>query len=197
MIVPATLTRDLSRFDCCDFTDIPKWVIMRNETGLQVQLFWEAKKPIDNEKTSVSKNSITQKRSKRKRSPQKIVQSSYELSPSRNTPDNDDSPENTNDLSSDLLTQLNKWQNDINDPANNDIQRQLGSLINCKYFSSIWKYCTNVIAVDRSPTLEHNRARSRRSPAPRFYPLTDPVVKFLQETLIEDAQGRVACSDLR
>jgi len=102
-----------------------------------------------------------------------------------------------NDLSSDLLTQLNKWQNDINDPANNDIQRQLGSLINCKYFSSIWKYCTNVFAVDRSPTLEHNRARSRRSPAPRFYPLTDPVVKFLQETLIEDAQGRVACSDLR
>lgn len=102
-----------------------------------------------------------------------------------------------NDLSSDLLTQLNKWQNDINDPANNDIQRQLGSLINCKYFSSICKYCTNVFAVDRSPTLEHNRARSRRSPAPRFYPLTDPVVKFLQETLIEDAQGRVACSDLR
>ena len=83
MIVPATLTRDLSRFDCCDFTDIPKWVIMRNETGLQVQLFWEAKKPIDSQKDSVPKNSITQKRSKRKRSPQKIVQSSYDLSPSR------------------------------------------------------------------------------------------------------------------
>ena len=83
MIVPATLTRDLSRFDCCDFTDIPKWVIMRNETGLQVQLFWEAKKPIDNEKISAPKSSITQKRSKRKRSPQKIVQSAYELSPSR------------------------------------------------------------------------------------------------------------------
>lgn len=81
MIVPATLTRDLSRFDCCDFTDIPKWVIMRNETGLQVQLFWEAKKPIDNEKISAPK--ITQKRSKRKRSPQKIDQSAYELSPSR------------------------------------------------------------------------------------------------------------------
>ena len=56
---------------------------MRNETGLQVQLFWEAKKPIDNEKISAPKSSITQKRSKRKRSPQKIVQSAYELSPSR------------------------------------------------------------------------------------------------------------------
>ena len=40
-------------------------------------------------------------------------------------------------------------------------------------------------------------SRSRRSPAPRFYPLTDPVVKFLQETLKENPQGRVACSDLR
>jgi len=180
MIVPATLTRDLGRFDCCDFAEMPKWVIMRNETGLQVQLFWEAKKPVDNEKNSITKKLTTQKRSKRKRSPQKIVQSSYEMSPSRNPPDNDESPDNMNDLSPDLLTQLNKWQNDNNDPISNDIQRQLGSLIN----------------LDRSPTLETNRARSRRSPAPRFYPLTDPVVKFLQETLVEDAQGRVACSDL-
>ena len=81
MIVPATLTRDLSRFDCCDFTEIPKWVIMRNETGLQVQLFWEAKKPL--EKNSTTKSSTPPKRSKRKRSPQKIVQSPCELSPSR------------------------------------------------------------------------------------------------------------------
>jgi hypothetical protein len=83
MIVPATLTRDLGRFDCCDFAEMPKWVIMRNETGLQVQLFWEAKKPVDNEKNSITKKLTTQKRSKRKRSPQKIVQSSYEMSPSR------------------------------------------------------------------------------------------------------------------
>ena len=27
--------------------------------------------------------------------------------------------------------------------------------------------------------------------------MTDPVVKFLQETLVEDTQGRVACADLR
>jgi len=178
MIVPATLTRDLSRFDCCDFTEIPKWVIMRNETGLQVQLFWEAKKPL--EKNSTTKSSTPPKRSKRKRSPQKIVQSPCELSPSRQPPENDEPSDSMNDLSSDILTQLNKWQSDIIDPASNDIQRQLGSLIN----------------LDRSPTLENNRARSRRSPAPRFYPLTDPVVKFLQETLVEDSQGRVACSDL-
>ena len=149
MIVPATLTRDLSRFDCCDFTEIPKWVIMRNETGLQVQLFWEAKKPTDNEKNAPAKNS--QKRSKRKRSPQKIIQS-YELSPTRfiqkiiikllilfirNPPENpDESPDSMNDLSSDILTQLNKWQSDINEPTSNDIQRQLGSLINCKSFYS-------------------------------------------------------------
>ena len=55
----------------------------------------------------------------------------------------------------------------------------------------------NLTLVERSPTLETGRSRSRRSPAPRFYPLTDPVVKFLQETLVEASQGRVACSDLR
>ena len=45
--------------------------------------------------------------------------------------------------------------------------------------------------------MEQTRPRARRSPAPRFYPMTDPVVKFLQETLVEDTQGRVACADLR
>jgi len=56
----------------------------------------------------------------------------------------------------------------------------------------------------RSAALQNDSAQSgnpprpnkRRSPAPRYYPLTDPVVKFLQDSLVEDTQGRVACSDL-
>ena len=51
--------------------------------------------------------------------------------------------------------------------------------------------------LDTAVSANPPRPNKRRSPAPRFYPLTDPVVKFLQETLVEDTQGRVACSDLR
>ena len=49
IVLPRTLTRDLEKFDQCDFAAVPKWAILRNHSGLQVQLFWEAKSKESNE----------------------------------------------------------------------------------------------------------------------------------------------------
>ena len=38
IVLPRTLTRDLEKFDSRDFCAVPKWAILRNHTGLQVQL---------------------------------------------------------------------------------------------------------------------------------------------------------------
>lgn len=178
MILPKTLTRDLSRFDSCEFKDIPRWVIMRNDAGLQVQLFWEAREA-KSEATEQKQNSP--KRSKRKRSPHKIEKIEEDQFTKRHSDDLEQNLENMNsmELSAELLSQLNKWKDEVGTSTNNNA-RHLSSLVN----------------LDRSPPDSSTRLRSRRSPAPRFYPLTDPVVQFLQETLIEDSQGRVACSDL-
>jgi len=69
------LTKDLEKFDSDDFEKIPKWVIMRNNSGLQVQLFWETKSTEHESETaneSANESKIPKKRSKRKRSPHKI-----------------------------------------------------------------------------------------------------------------------------
>ena len=60
---------------------MPKWVILRNHSGLQVQLFWEAKDPTENPPSPPkvpSTNGPAKKRSKRKRSPQRIIPSDDE-----------------------------------------------------------------------------------------------------------------------
>ena len=49
IVLPRTLTRDLEKFDQRDFAAVPKWAILRNHSGLQVQLFWEAKTNESNE----------------------------------------------------------------------------------------------------------------------------------------------------
>ena len=36
IVLPRTLTRDLEKFDSRDFCAVPKWAILRNHTGLQV-----------------------------------------------------------------------------------------------------------------------------------------------------------------
>jgi len=197
IVLPRTLTRDLEKFDQRDFAAVPKWAILRNHTGLQVQLFWEAK-----EQTSVDEPDVVvegkkvKKRSKRKRSPQRILQSDDDIENNKSPPSDDmlaicespldqDEPtsssttsSSTPTLTASMLSQLTKsWSEEASVANNNLIQRQLESLIN-------------------STTLDSTRPRARRSPAPRFYPMTDPVVKFLQETLVEDTQGRVACADL-
>ena len=85
IVLPRTLTRDLEKFDQRDFAAVPKWAILRNHTGLQVQLFWEAKtsepssNAIDTEpEVVVVEGKKVKKRSKRKRSPQRIIQSDDE-----------------------------------------------------------------------------------------------------------------------
>ena len=83
IVLPRTLTRDLEKFDQRDFAAVPKWAILRNHTGLQVQLFWEAKtsepSTIDTEpEVVVVEGKKVKKRSKRKRSPQRIIQSDDE-----------------------------------------------------------------------------------------------------------------------
>ena len=84
IVLPRTLTRDLEKFDQRDFAAVPKWAILRNHTGLQVQLFWEAKtsepsSTIDTEpEVVVVEGKKVKKRPKRKRSPQRIIQSDDE-----------------------------------------------------------------------------------------------------------------------
>ena len=76
IVLPSMLTRDLQKFDQDDFLETPKWVIMRNNSGLQVQLFWEAKQEtISHSMHDFGESNelkVAKKRSKRKRSPHRI-----------------------------------------------------------------------------------------------------------------------------
>lgn len=100
--IPKTVINDIGRFDGDEFGD-PKWIIMRNNSGLQLQMFWPSKGEdgVKSEENGIrmENNNITipewhrqplnpsppimtevkKKRSKRKRSPQRVIQSDEEI----------------------------------------------------------------------------------------------------------------------
>ena len=97
VLIPKTVINDIGRFDSEEFGD-PKWIILRNNSGLQLQMFWPVKdgdevKNAENGIKSVNNNFISdwqptlsppvmevkKKRSKRKRSPQRVIPSDEEV----------------------------------------------------------------------------------------------------------------------
>ena len=42
VLIPSKVITDLSKFDAGEFED-PKWIIMKNNAGLQLQMFWPNK----------------------------------------------------------------------------------------------------------------------------------------------------------
>ena len=92
ILIPTTVITDIGRFNSDEFGD-PKWIILRNNSGLQLQMFWPNKDMKEEATpTHCNNNSLIpdwnlntnneipkKKRSKRKRSPQRFVQSDDEL----------------------------------------------------------------------------------------------------------------------
>ena len=87
VLIPSKVITDLSKFDAGEFED-PKWIIMKNNAGLQLQMFWPNKSDeilSENNNTATSGSPSTfldrngrtplynQKKRRRKRSPQRVV----------------------------------------------------------------------------------------------------------------------------
>lgn len=88
VFIPKKVITDVGRFEAGEFGD-PKWIIMRNNAGLQLQMFWPNKSEDDrlhennNGEPTASPNWIferhgrtplfAERKRRRKRSPQKVV----------------------------------------------------------------------------------------------------------------------------
>ena len=89
ILIPTTVTNDLGRFEAHEFGD-PKWIILRNNSGLQLQMFWPNKDGTEptqvkqengqslNQLWNRTPNNNQSKKRKRKRSPQRLIQGSDE-----------------------------------------------------------------------------------------------------------------------
>ncbi|CAG5105318.1 Oidioi.mRNA.OKI2018_I69.chr1.g2022.t1.cds [Oikopleura dioica] len=208
VVIPEIVIRDLSKYEESEFEGSPRWSIIRNNAGLQLQMFWQAKS--DDEEIKEENGNVVDypipRKNKRKRNPIKIEKTSEDERADGSARTSLEDSETSSEmvevdtaLRPEHLSQLHAYlANSISNSLSSSTSsssslpalpstRGLEGLINLRGVS-----LPDDTAVNANPP----RPNKRRSPAPRFYPLTDPVVKFLQETLVEDTQGRVACSDL-
>jgi len=212
--IPEIVIRDLSKYEQSEFEGSPRWSIIRNNAGLQLQMFWQTKPDEDEIKEENGNEIITTlesipRKNKRKRNPIKIEAPSEDQRGERSLrtfgigcDDSESSSElvESETIRPEQLSQLHAYLANLGSFSNSlspsTSSTSLPALPSSRGLESLLNHRTVALHNDSAPSGNPPRPNKRRSPAPRYYPLTDPVVKFLQDSLIEDTQGRVACSDL-
>jgi len=212
--IPEIVIRDLSKYEQSEFEGSPRWSIIRNNAGLQLQMFWQTKSDDDEIKEKNGNEIITAleplpRKNKRKRNPIKIEALSEDERGERSLKtfgigldDNECTSEllDSDTIRPEQLSQLHAYLANLGSFSNSlspsTSSTSLPAIPSSRGLESLLNHRSVALQNDSTPSANPPRPNKRRSPAPRYYPLTDPVVKFLQDSLVEDTQGRVACSDL-